>query len=202
MSKRWGMVIDLKKCIGCHTCTLACKVKNGTGPGIFWNFVIDQEKGVYPDLKRQFIPRPCMHCLNAPCIEVCPTKASYKTEEGIVQIEERKCVGCKQCLIACPYGARYLNEGKRGYYTGQLTPAEEILIRRKTAGVVEKCDFCAREVAEGREPFCVITCPLRARVFGDLNDPESEVVRLISSRGGFNLLEELKTEPAVFYLPF
>ncbi len=199
--KRLGMVIDLKKCIGCHTCTLACKVDHGTPPGVFWNLVIDQEVGAYPSVKRQFIPRLCMHCENAPCVVVCPTGASYKRDDGLVLIEEKKCLGCKQCLLACPYGARYLNQSKGGYFPAGWTPAEEVLYRGWEFGVVEKCNLCVDTIAKGEDTACVRACPLRARIFGDLNDPGSEVSRWRNSGPAFQLLGELGTEPAVYYLP-
>ena len=197
---RLGMVIDLKKCIGCHTCTIACKAAHGTPPGIFWNLVIDQEVGTYPSVKRQFIPRPCMHCEKAPCIDACPTGASYKCEDGTVLIEEKKCVGCRQCILACPYGARYFNQGKGGYFKSGLIPPEEIYNQDREPGVVEKCDFCAAKVKRGEEPVCITACPLQARSFGDLEDQKSEVYQMIRSRQGFQLLKDLGTEPAVFYL--
>jgi len=103
-------------------------------------------------------------------------------------------------MVACPYGARYLNEAKGGYFTGTVTPAEELLYSKRPRGIVEKCNFCASDIEEGKEPFCVTTCPLRARTFGNLQDPESEVASLLAVRGGFNLLAELQTEPSVFYL--
>lgn len=196
-----GMVIDLKKCIGCHTCTIACKVANGTRPGIFWNLVVDQEVGTYPAVRRQFIPRPCMHCENPPCVEVCPSGASYQRADGLVLIQGSKCLGCRQCMLVCPYGARYLNQGEEGYFRGLLIPPEGILYQNKESGVVEKCDFCADTVARGGEPACVQACPLQARIFGDLNDRNSEISLWIISRPGFQLLKELGTEPSVFYLP-
>lgn len=199
---RYGMVIDLKKCIGCHTCTIACKVENGTRPGIFWNLVLDQEVGNYPSVRRQFIPRLCMHCEDPPCVEVCPTGASYKRQDGIVLIEERKCLGCKQCILACPYGARYLNQAKDGYFKLGLIPTEEVLYQSKELGVVEKCTLCVDKVEQGENPVCIRACPLKARIFGDLNDPNSEISQLIRSRHGFQLLKHLGTEPAVYYLPF
>ncbi|MFC1815755.1 sulfate reduction electron transfer complex DsrMKJOP subunit DsrO [Thermodesulfobacteriota bacterium] len=195
------MVIDLKRCTGCHACTLACKLENSTKPGIFWNRVWDQEVGHYPVVSRRFLPGLCMHCENAPCVEVCPTGASYKREDGIVLVDPDKCVGCKYCVVACPYGARYYNDGKVGYFGAELTPAEELGYREHKLGVVEKCTFCLHRVEQGREPACVQTCPTKARYFGDLDDPSSEVSHLRRSKQGFQLLKELGTDPSVYYLP-
>ncbi len=197
---RYGMVIDLRKCISCHTCTIACKVENGTRPGIFWNLVIDQEVGSYPSVRRQFIPRPCMHCKNAPCVEICPTRASYKREDGIILIDSDKCVGCKQCMVACPYGARYLNRHKTGYFKSVLSPNEELTYQPRAVGTVEKCNLCVDKIEQGLDPVCVTACPMEARTFGDLEDSSSEASQLIRSRHGFQLLKELGTEPSVYYL--
>jgi len=195
------MVIDLKQCIGCHACTLACKVENATKPGIFWNKVFDEEEGEYPSVRRYFLPRLCMHCEDAPCVEACPTGASHKREDGIVLCDYDKCVGCKYCILACPYGARYFNEDKRGYFGDKLTPNEEIGYQKHALGTVEKCHFCVDRVERGEEPACVLACLTRARIFSDLDDPNSEGSQLIRSRHGFQLREELGTNPSVYYLP-
>src|SRR5450759_2956107 len=114
---RYGMAIDLKKCVGCMACTTACKAENQTRPGIFWNIVRDREFGEYPTLTRVFLPTPCMHCGNPPCVKVCPSGASHRREEdGIVLIDYEKCVGCRYCVEACPYGARYFNGDADGYF--------------------------------------------------------------------------------------
>ncbi len=198
---RYGMVIDLKRCIGCHACTVACKAENSTKPGIFWNKVYDEESGEYPSVRRIFIPRLCMHCENAPCIEACPTGASYRREDGIVLIDYDKCVGCKYCIEACPYGARYFSKEKAGYFGAGLTPTEEAGYREHKLGVTEKCNFCVDRVEQGQQPACVRACIGKARYFGDLSDPNSEVSQLIRSKHGFQLLKELGTEPSVYYLP-
>jgi len=198
---RWGMVIDLNKCLGCQACTVSCKVENSTKPGIFWNRVEDEEFGEYPAVRRRFLPRLCMHCENAPCIEVCPTRASYKQEDGIVLIDYDKCIGCKYCIVACPYRARYFNNEKKGYYASGLTPNEQIGYQGHRLGVTEKCTFCTHLLEKGKEPACVRTCIVKARWFGDLEDPYSEVSQLIRTRHGFQLLTELGNNPAVYYLP-
>jgi Fe-S-cluster-containing dehydrogenase component len=198
---RYGMVIDLKGCVGCMACTIACKAENQTRPGIFWNIVRDQEFGEYPMVTRVFLPTPCMHCKEAPCIEVCPTGASHHREDGIVLIDDEKCIGCKYCIEACPYGARYFNGDADGYFGAELTEMEKIGYTRHKLGVVEKCTFCFHLLEQGKEPACVQTCIGKARYFGDLNDPDSKVSQLIKSRHGTQLLRELGTEPSVYYLP-
>jgi Fe-S-cluster-containing dehydrogenase component len=198
---RFGMVIDLKKCIGCHACTIACKAENSTKPGIFWNRVYDQEFGKYPLVRRRFLPVLCMHCENAPCIEVCPTGASYKRDDGIVLIDQDKCVGCKYCILACPYGARYYNNGKEGYFGTEFTAEENIGYPSHKLGIVEKCTFCLHRIEQGKEPACVQTCPPKARYFGNLDDPNSHISQLIRSKQGFQLFRGLDTNPCVYYLP-
>jgi len=198
---RYGMVIDLRKCLGCMACTIACKVENHTRPGIFWTRVKDEEVGKYPTVKRIFLPILCMHCQEPPCVKVCPNEASYQREDGIVMVDHDKCVGCKYCMTACPYGARHFNENGNGYFGPQLTANEEIGYERHKVGVAEKCNFCIDRLEQGRKPACVLTCIGKARYLGDLDDPESEVSQLIESRHGAPLLEELETKPSVYYLP-
>ena len=198
---RYGMVIDLKNCVGCMACTVACKAENQTRPGIFWNIVKDQEFGEYPMVTRVFLPMPCMHCKEAPCVNVCPTGASHRREDGIVIVDYDKCIGCKYCIEACPYGARYFNGESAGYFGTELTEMEKIGFSRHKTGVVEKCTFCVDLVAQGKEPACVKTCIGKARYFGDLDDPDSKVSQLIKSRHGTQLLKELGTDPSVYYLP-
>lgn len=198
---RYGMVIDLRECLGCQACTVACKVEHGTSPGIFWNRVGEVEEGEYPAVRKYFLPRLCMQCENPSCVEVCPSGASYQQEDGLVLIDRNKCVGCKYCIVACPYGARYFNENSRGYFSEDLTPYEKQMYRDHNAGVVEKCNFCIERLATGREPACVATCIAKARYFGDLDDPDSEVSRLIRRKHGFRLLRELGNNPSVYYLP-
>jgi len=196
---RQGMVIDLERCIGCHACEVACEFENGTPPGIAWTRVFMREDGGFPDTRRFFMPTLCMHCKHPACVEVCPTGASYQREDGVVLVDHDKCIGCKACMIACPYDARYFDEG--GDYPGMpaLTerPGGE---SNKLIGTVEKCTFCVHRLEKGEEPVCVIVCPTVARVFGDLDNPESAVSRLIKERHGFQIHEELGREPSVYYL--
>jgi len=197
---RYGMVIDLKKCIGCLTCVIACKVENATRPSIFWSKVEDIEIGKYPMVSRVFMPTLCANCANAPCIEVCPTGASYKRDDGIVLIDYDKCVGCKYCIEACPYGARYFNKDHAGYFSDGLTPNEKIGYQKHKVGVVEKCDFCVDRLEKGNQPACVEACISRARFFGDLDDPDSEVSKLIRSKHAVQPKSELGTDPSLYYL--
>lgn len=198
---RLGMVIDLKRCIGCYGCQVACKAENGTRPGTLWARVLKLERGTYPDVKRLSLPLLCMHCRNAPCVAVCPTKATFRRPDGIVAIDPERCVGCRYCIMACPYGARYYQAEDVTYFADAPTPFEDAARGRHPTRVVEKCDFCAHRLEEGLEPACVANCMAKARVFGDLDDPSSEVSRLIAQDGGFQLHPELGTDPSVYYLP-
>ena len=198
---RYGMVIDTRKCLGCSACTLACKVENGTPRGVFWNKVLQREIGKWPNANREFLAMPCMHCNHPPCVEVCPTGASYKRADGIVAVDYDKCMGCRYCETACPYGARTFVAAIRGYFEQGLTPYEQVMFAKHQVGVEEKCNFCMDRIAKGQEPACVATCPAYARFFGDLDDPNSVVSKLIGERHGYQLLPELGTDPSVYYLP-
>jgi Fe-S-cluster-containing dehydrogenase component len=199
---RWGMVIDLRKCIGCQACTVACKAENLTPDGVHWNRVLKTEVGKYPSVRRQFLPLPCMHCENPPCVSVCPTGASYKRPDGIVMIDYDRCVGCKYCIAACPYGVRTYVEEVRSYFPNAgLSEIEQYRAGEHKAGVVEKCTFCVHRIDNGQEPACVQTCPPHARYFGDLEDPESEVSIIIRTTEAVQLISELGTNPSVYYVP-
>lgn len=209
---RWGMVIDLTKCSGCYGCQLACKAENATPPGITWARLELIEIGTYPNVQRVPLPALCMHCEAPECERVCPTGATHQRPDGIVQVDAQLCVGCKACMVACPYGARYLYDERTTYFPGHVTPYERRGYARHTAGTVTKCDFCAHRIDAGlargltpgadREatPACVINCWCNARVFGDLEDPASEVSRLRASGQAIQLKPEQGTEPRVFYL--
>jgi len=197
---RLGMVIDLKRCIGCDACSMACKSSNATSRGILWSRVLKYETGKYPDSQLNFLPVTCMHCEEPECVKACPTGATTIGEDGIVSIDESKCVGCRYCMMACPYAVRYFYEDLKPYYEGFVTPYEKVKEYKHKLGTVEKCDFCQERVKDGLEPACVVACPVVARFFGDLDDPDSEVSQLIKERKNFVLNPELGTKPKVFYL--
>lgn len=200
---RLGMVIDLKVCVGCQACTIACKSSRGTPPNIYFSQVHEREVGKYPNARREFLPILCNHCEDAPCVEVCPTGASFQREDGIVGVNSDICIGCRSCDVACPYGHRhYIEPGllDDGYYEGTLTVYEEAKYKRWTEGTVIKCDFCMERTDKGLDPVCVETCPSEARHFGDLSEPDSNVSRLLKERESFTLAPEAGTKPCVHYL--
>jgi len=195
------MVIDLKRCMACYGCQMSCKAEHGTPPGVFFARVLKREEGHYPTPRMLFLPVLCNHCSDAPCVSACPTGASHYAEHGIVDIDKDMCVGCRACMMACPYNNRYFLDERR-YYFGEAgpTPYEEACSDRHPEGVVMKCNFCRHRLAEGKDPACVENCAAKARTFGDLDDPESIVSRLIKERGGFTLHPEAGTGPNVYYL--
>ena len=205
---RYGMVIDLKRCYGCYACSMACKTANHTPPGVFWARVLMGEVGKYPNAVRQALPVLCMQCEEPSCMEVCPTGATQQTDEGIVIVEQDKCMGCKYCIMACPYGARQTVDSWNTYFPdaeGDLDPYEAYAKQRweekNGYGMATKCDYCTDRVNEGRNPACVESCPAKARHFGDLEDPESEIAILIRRERGFQLNPEFGTDPSCYYLP-
>ncbi|MEZ5482638.1 MAG: 4Fe-4S dicluster domain-containing protein [Porticoccaceae bacterium] len=200
---RLGMVIDLKVCVGCQACTIACKASNGTPPGIYFAQVHEREVGEYPNARREFLPILCTHCDEPPCVEVCPTGASFQRQDGIVGVDSSKCIGCRSCDVSCPYGHRhYVGKGllDEGYFGDGLTEYEEVKYQKWTEETVIKCDFCVDRIDQGLEPACVSTCPTIARHFGDLDDPKSNVSRLLEQRDSFTLAPEAGTKPSVHYL--
>ena len=209
-SPRWGMVIDLQKCIGCDSCTVACKAENRTPPGVSYNVVMEEEHGEFPNVTRTNLPRPCMQCENPPCVQVCPVSATYKMDDGVVNIDYDRCIGCRYCIIACPYGARYFDFGEN--YDDEIDEAGEVTSpeygvdrgKRESGespiGNVRKCSFCTHRLERGEEPACVETCVGDARNMGDLDDPDSEVAKMADSSRAFQLKEEEGTDPNVYYL--
>ena len=203
---RYGMVIDLKRCYGCYACVMACKTANHTPPGVMWARLLMSEVGTYPNVVRQALPVLCMHCEEPSCLEVCPTGATMKLDNGIVIVDKDKCMGCKYCIMACPYGARYSVDKWESYFPEglPLSPYEEFTRKawedKSGIGVATKCDFCRDRLAAGQVPACQEVCPADARVFGDLDDPASEASVLIKKYRGEVLNPEFGNVPKVYYL--
>lgn len=177
--KRYAMVVDVSKCSGCDACMVACKIENNVPDEGFRTWVKEIEVGLFPDVKRAKLPRLCNHCEDAPCEKVCPVEATWRTEDGTILIDYDRCIGCKYCMAACPYEARYVNP---------------------ITHTADKCTFCYHRVEEGLEPACVATCVSGARVFGDLNDPNSEVYKLVATKNTQVLKPEMGTSPQVYYI--
>ena len=221
--RRWVMVIDLRKCVGCHACTIACVAENKLPPGVVYRPVLEEEIGTYPNVTRRFTPRPCMQCDSPPCVPVCPVSATYKNEEGVVVVDYDQCIGCRYCITACPYAARTFDYGET--YTQDTPVAEGLVVGQTVAdgyeraanfeygeswarneqyaspiGNVRKCHFCLHRIAVGQLPACVTTCIGRATMFGDANDPDSLVSEMMAKPNVMRLKEELGTQPRVYYL--
>ncbi|HXE91694.1 MAG TPA: 4Fe-4S dicluster domain-containing protein [Terriglobales bacterium] len=200
---RLGMVIDLKRCIGCNACTVACKQENGTPAGVHFARVITREVGTYPQTRRTFLPVLCNHCDDAPCAQVCPSGATHIRADGIVMVDKDVCIGCRACAVACPYMNRhYIERGllAHGYSGDGVSPLEAVKFTQFEEGTMTKCTFCAHRVDQGLEPACVVTCPTEARIFGDLDQKDGRLRRLIRERNGWTLLPEAETKPSVYYL--
>ncbi|MDP6085832.1 MAG: 4Fe-4S dicluster domain-containing protein [Nitrospinota bacterium] len=198
---RWGMVIDLTRCVGCYACSMACKVENGTPPGVWYSPVYEKETGTYPTVNRMFIPTLCNHCRDAPCAKACPTGALQQRGDGIVEVDSDRCCGSRACMNACPYGALHFYENGRDDFVQGSTPFGDRAYAGLTEGTVMKCTFCSHRIDQRNlTPACVQTCPTECRHFGDLDDPESNVSRLIREKNGSPLRPEAETDACVFYL--
>ncbi len=209
---RYVMTIDLRRCVGCQTCTAACKLANGTAPGIQWRKVLDVESGTFPNVRRTFVPVACMHCTNPPCEEVCPTTATRRRSDGVVDIDYSLCIGCANCVMACPYEARSIIHRPHYAYGDAPLASEAAQFDPERVAVSMKCTFCKDRIDAGRArgqtpgvdheatPACVNSCIAGAMQFGDIDDPESNVSRLLAETRHFRMHEELGTEPGVYYI--
>jgi len=176
---RYGFVIDQRKCIGCHACTVACKSENDVPLGVFRTWVKYVEKGTFPNTRRYFTIERCQHCEDAPCVEICPTVALHKRPDGIVDFDSDRCIGCKACMQACPYDALYIDP------------------RSHTAA---KCHYCAHRTDRGLLPACVIVCPTEAIIAGDLEDPTSEIAQTLARQQVQVRRPDQGTRPQVYYV--
>jgi len=179
MEHRWAMVVDLRRCVGCRACTVACKSENNVPGGVFRTWVRFAEVGTYPDTRPRFLPAFCNHCDIPPCVPVCPVLATYKRDDGLVLIDYDQCIGCGYCIQACPYGARFFNPVQR---------------------TADKCTLCAHRLESGQMPACVSTCIGGALTIGDMNDPQSGVSKLLARYPTGTLKPELGTDPMFFYI--
>jgi len=213
----FGYALDISRCIGCRRCVYACVAENNQSrdPQVHWIRVLqmDKEHGVdfthadayyqpseVPQEGHFYMPVSCQQCRDAPCTKVCPTGATWAEEDGIVVIDYDWCIGCRCCMAACPYGARHFNWSTPSVPTSEVNPAMHYLGNRpRPKGVVEKCTFCIQRVRAGRYPACVEVCPVGARKFGNLLDPESEIRYIIEHKRVMVLKEELSTMPKFFY---
>jgi phenylacetyl-CoA:acceptor oxidoreductase subunit 1 len=213
---RWGMVVDLTRCVRCYACIAACRVEHFLPMGMSWPRLValETDSGT-PEVSTYSVR--CNQCAEAPCVEVCPTGATYRRDDGIVAVDQDKCVGCRYCVVACPYQNRtFLSRDKdKGFFPGEektgFEKAGKQLYRHQT-GTTEKCNFCAERIDAGlarglvpgkdrdATPACVNTCPAQVLTFGDLDDPDSEVSRLIRDKKAFQLHPEYGTDPSVFFI--
>jgi Fe-S-cluster-containing dehydrogenase component/formate-dependent nitrite reductase membrane component NrfD len=175
----YGFAIDLRKCIGCHACTIACKAEHQIPVGVNRCWVKTVEKGTFPDTQRLFFPVLCNQCIDAPCVRICPTRALYKRRDGIVDLHGDRCIGCRACMEACPYDQLFIDPNTR---------------------TAEKCNFCANRIENELLPACVSVCPTECRIFGDLDDPASELARIVQQNAYSVRKPEKGTGPRVFYL--
>jgi Fe-S-cluster-containing dehydrogenase component len=206
----WGMVINLEKCIGCEYCQRTCSATNDVLDDKPWNIVVEDQM---ENGDTFFFSRPCLHCQDAPCVEVCPVQATYHREDGLVMMDYDRCIGCRYCEVACPYDARKFNWAERTDVNPYVPTWGTPEVERRPRGVVEKCTFCVHRIDAGlaaglmpgadrdATPACVNACPVGARIFGNLKDENSKVSQAIANNPTLRLREELGTEPSVYYIP-
>ncbi len=208
---QWGMLIDINLCIGCQYCTFSCEAINNLADDMRYCVVTSETTQSGDEF---FLSRPCMHCQEAPCVHVCPVGATYKRPDGIVAMDYDRCIGCRYCQVACPYDARVFNWKEPILLSPQSPDFGYQEVPNRPRGVVEKCTFCSHRIDAGLEralvpgvdpqatPACVVACPTKARIFGDLNNPESPISAALSeAKTTLRLREELSTEPRVYYIP-
>jgi molybdopterin-containing oxidoreductase family iron-sulfur binding subunit len=200
---RWGMAVDQERCIGCWSCAVICKSENAVPLGMWWNRILTEGAALdtpaaneMGSLDLHWLPLACQHCDDAPCQKVCPTSATWTNDEGLVLVNQDDCIGCRYCMAACPYGVRVFNWGDAEFPVPEGTG----MVAPRPVGSVEKCTMCVHRLAEEQVPSCVWSCPAQARVFGDLNAPESKLVQMLESRNPTVLLEDKGTHPKVSYL--
>lgn len=197
---RLGMVVDTKRCTGCHTCSVACKVANNLPNHIWWNRVVAVgPEGTFPDNTKHFLTVNCQHCENPPCVAVCPVGATFRrASDGVIIQNSETCIGCRRCIPVCPFDARSLNDQQLEYYLDHAVGDADAPVHRPN--VVEKCTFCSHRLARGEKPACMELCIGRGRFWGDLDDPRSEVSIAMRGRESFRLHEETGVRPKVYFL--
>ncbi len=209
---KYAMVVDLRRCVGCQTCTAACKLANATPPGVMWRRVVDVETGSFPNVQRVFVPTSCQHCDNPPCVAACPSEATKKRADGIVTQDYEMCIGCGYCITACPYEARFKVEDVDFAYGDEPMRHEAEKYNDDMNGVVQKCTFCVDTIDEGiakgltpgvdpdATPACVNSCIANALTFGDLDDPDSNVSKKLRDNQHFRMHEDEGTGSNMYYL--
>jgi len=225
--KNYGMVIDLHRCVGCAACDISCKNENNVPMGFHWSNHIIETRGSFPDIRYRYLPTLCNHCDNAPCVANCPTTAMHKSANGLTLHDAGLCIGCRACQVSCPYGVIYYNDeephseysdDERQLIPGCTSSGTEIVERTMQAvpyynpdreltyrgvrpkGIVEKCTMCDHRVELGELPWCVISCPADARIFGDMNDSTSPPRRALAKHTPRVLQKDMGTHPTVFYI--